>query len=232
MPPDFRSAILLAALWAAACATAAEPPAAPEPAEQPAAAAEAEPEPSLQERWQAPFAVDARGEIPAREPRPAPVRVEPAAPPEPAAPAAAAPAAAPATPRAAAPAPRATTTQPPRVEAVRAGTHTVAAGETFYGIANRYRVTPAAMRAANPDADAERIRVGQTLRIPAPGAAAAPPTRLPSPAAARTHIVVSGDTLFGIARRYGVSPAAIRLANNLRDDTVRLGQTLTIPAAP
>jgi LysM repeat protein len=109
----------------------------------------------------------------------------------------------------------------------------VAAGETFSGIASRYRVAPAALRAANPDADMERIRVGQTLRIPAPGAAAAPAAARPRPAApaARTHTVVSGDTLFGIARRYGVSPAAIRLANNLRDDTVRLGQTLTIPAA-
>ena len=42
--------------------------------------------------------------------------------------------------------------------------------------------------------------------------------------------VVSGDTLSGIARRSGVSADAIRRANNLDSDVVRLGQTLMIPA--
>ncbi len=43
--------------------------------------------------------------------------------------------------------------------------------------------------------------------------------------------VASGDTLLGIARRTGVSPADIKRANGMSDDTVRLGQTLTIPGA-
>nr|WP_245396300.1 M23 family metallopeptidase [Jiella sonneratiae] len=42
--------------------------------------------------------------------------------------------------------------------------------------------------------------------------------------------VASGDTLSGIARRSGVSVDAIRRANNLDSDVVRLGQTLVIPA--
>ncbi|WAP69200.1 peptidoglycan DD-metalloendopeptidase family protein [Jiella pelagia] len=51
-----------------------------------------------------------------------------------------------------------------------------------------------------------------------------------SAAAAGTVKVVSGDTLSGIARRSGVSADAIRRANNLDSDVVRLGQTLMIPA--
>lgn len=46
----------------------------------------------------------------------------------------------------------------------------------------------------------------------------------------RTHTVVSGDTLSGIAARYGVTPRSITSLNNMKDTQVRLGQTLKIPA--
>ena len=49
------------------------------------------------------------------------------------------------------------------------------------------------------------------------------------PAAPRRHMVSRGDTLYGIARQYGVSAAAIRSANTLSGDIVRLGETLIIP---
>jgi len=46
---------------------------------------------------------------------------------------------------------------------------------------------------------------------------------------ARTHVVVSGENLTTIARRYGVSISAIRGANSLSGDRIRIGQRLTIP---
>lgn len=45
----------------------------------------------------------------------------------------------------------------------------------------------------------------------------------------RTHTVVSGDSLWGIARRYGVSMDRIRELNGLEGDRVRIGQVLLIP---
>ena len=47
---------------------------------------------------------------------------------------------------------------------------------------------------------------------------------------ARKHVVVTGDTLTGIAAQYKVSTAKIRAANNMKNDVVKLGQTLKIPA--
>jgi len=43
------------------------------------------------------------------------------------------------------------------------------------------------------------------------------------------HVIARGDTLSQIAQRYHVSPAAIRAANKLNSDTIRVGQTLSIP---
>ncbi len=51
-----------------------------------------------------------------------------------------------------------------------------------------------------------------------------------APAASSTvsHKVVAGETLTSIAAKYGVQPADIRSANNLRRNAVRVGQVLTI----
>lgn len=43
------------------------------------------------------------------------------------------------------------------------------------------------------------------------------------------YVIASGDTISEIAERYNVSPAAIRRANKLSTDKIRIGQTLNIP---
>jgi len=43
------------------------------------------------------------------------------------------------------------------------------------------------------------------------------------------HVITPGDTLSEIAERYNVSTAAIRAANKLSNDKIRIGQTLSIP---
>lgn len=45
----------------------------------------------------------------------------------------------------------------------------------------------------------------------------------------KSHKVVSGDTLFGIAKQYSVDVETIKNANNLSTDIIQLGQILDIP---
>ena len=45
----------------------------------------------------------------------------------------------------------------------------------------------------------------------------------------REHVVSSGESLALIAQRYQVGLAVLRSANNLRSDTIKVGQTLNIP---
>lgn len=228
--PNYQSllSLIAGALLCGGCAAAADPPSrsAPEPEPVAELAPAVEPEPTLEERWRAPFAVRSTGTPAPRGPvaqvviesgerRTAEVARDTAAPParQQEAP----------TQRQEAPAQRATSTAPPRTTTPTSGTraHTVTQGETWLGIARRYGITAAALATANPQVDPERIRTGQVLQIP--GA-------VPAPAAARrTHVVGQGDTLWSIARRYGVAAEQIRTVNRLPDERVRIGQTLIIP---
>ncbi|HEU5193907.1 MAG TPA: M23 family metallopeptidase [Methylomirabilota bacterium] len=76
----------------------------------------------------------------------------------------------------------------------------------------------AGVHAADPKKPAETKKGADPKQAPTPGA--------------RTHTVVSGDTLSGIAKRYGVNVPALVTANSLPNDrvTLRLGQKLTVPA--
>jgi N-acetylmuramoyl-L-alanine amidase len=53
-----------------------------------------------------------------------------------------------------------------------------------------------------------------------------------TPARQLRHVIARGDTLSEIAARYNVSAASIRAANRLNNDTIRIGQTLSIPIFP
>ena len=57
-----------------------------------------------------------------------------------------------------------------------------------------------------------------------------PPSPAPAPAEPRVHMVVRGDTLTAIARRYGVSVDRLVQDNGLADpDRLELGQRLLLP---
>ena len=54
------------------------------------------------------------------------------------------------------------------------------------------------------------------------------PKPKPKPVTVR-HTVRKGDTLSGLARKYGSSVSKIQSANRIKGSVIRLGQTLTIP---
>ncbi len=113
-------------------------------------------------------------------------------------------------------------TQPPHL------IHLVQPGETLFSIAQRYGTTVEAIVAANDIDNPRLIHPGQRLVIPLPSPT---PTATPTPEGARIHVVKSGETLFSIAQRYGVTLAALSQANGIMDPTIlRVGQQLVIPA--
>lgn len=62
----------------------------------------------------------------------------------------------------------------------------------------------------------------------APTPTAAEPAPAPAEGASSVHVVQSGETVFRIARQYGVSVQQIRKWNNLKNDMIEVGQQLVV----
>jgi predicted chitinase/LysM repeat protein len=104
------------------------------------------------------------------------------------------------------------------------GSYTVQPGDTLSGIASRHGTTVGALAQANGISNPDFIQVGQRLTIPGASAPSAP-----APAGQR-YTVQPGDTLSGIASRYGTSVGAIAQANGISNpNLIQVGQQLTIP---
>ncbi|MCX8090325.1 MAG: LysM peptidoglycan-binding domain-containing protein [Verrucomicrobiae bacterium] len=111
--------------------------------------------------------------------------------------------------------------------------YVVQKGDTFDSIGRKHGISWKAIQDANPNVDPKRLQIGQKIVIPAPGAAAAPATTgAPAPSGGeRVYVVKSGDTLTKIARQHGTTVKALREANKLRTDRIRVGDKLVIPGS-
>ncbi len=105
--------------------------------------------------------------------------------------------------------------------------YVVTRGDSLSLIAQRHNVSLSQLRSAN-SLRGDTIHVGQTLSIPGSG-----PTLIASvaPPQVSEHTIARGETLSGIAARYSISLSSLREANRLRNDTIRVGQVLVIPAS-
>lgn len=100
-------------------------------------------------------------------------------------------------------------------------------GDMLSTIAVRFGVTPKEIADANGIALNDPIYAGRTLKIPAPKAKS---TEEKTKAEGEIYVVEKGDVLGTIARKFKVSVAQLKKANNLKSDKIFAGQKLVIPS--
>lgn len=109
--------------------------------------------------------------------------------------------------------------------------YTVKKGDTLSGIARSQGVALVELLAANSLNKASTIYVGQTLFVPqASSSSASPsPASQPESVSSREVVVARGDTLSGIAARHRTTVKVIQSLNQLRGETIYVGQQLLVP---
>lgn len=105
-------------------------------------------------------------------------------------------------------------------------TYTVKQGDTLSEIAGKFGVDTKAILHANNLPSANKLKLGQTLRIPATAGSKPETTSVPG----EGYAVQSGDNDEVIAKKLGVTPKELRLANLGTNWTkLQIGQKLTVP---
>ena len=106
------------------------------------------------------------------------------------------------------------------------GYHKIRNGESLSTIAKKYHTTVTKLKELN-GLNSNNIRAGQSIKVPGAGNSDVSGNVSIS---AKSHKVKSGETLGSIASRYGVGVNALKKANNLNSNLIRIGQVLKIPA--
>ena len=136
--------------------------------------------------------------------------------------------------------------------------HTVVGGETLHSIARSYKISIATLTEDNPDVDATHMAIGTELRIrrseigysttseieAESKSLEQPVATVPQPAVEKSstaeaqsvtvdgvpqHVVQPGDTLYSLARQYGISSREILNLNNLKSHReIKVGMTLIV----
>ncbi len=125
-----------------------------------------------------------------------------------------------------APAPAPAVPAPPIKRSASGNQYVVVPGDTLSDIAASFNLESATLASWNGIGDPNSIAPGQTLRLAAP---ISPPASV-SPRAT-SYVVQAGDSLLGLAARFGVTEGQLGAANNLSDpNSIVIGHSIIIPA--
>lgn len=102
--------------------------------------------------------------------------------------------------------------------------YSVKSGDSLYSIANKYNTTVSTLMSVN-NLTSSNLKINQQLLIPKSEEVEIEI----KPGVGTEYIVVSGDSLYSIAKKYGVSVDQIKAANNLQSNVLSIGQKLIIP---
>lgn len=104
-------------------------------------------------------------------------------------------------------------------------THMVAAKETLFSIAKQYDVSIDDLKRIN-SLSGNDLSLGQTLVIPKKPALVETPKLIEAKSLSGTHTVAAKETMYSIAKQYGVSVEQLKAWNNLQDNELKIGQML------
>lgn len=99
-------------------------------------------------------------------------------------------------------------------------TYKVVKGDTLYGISKKLDTTVDELKKIN-NLTNNSLSIGQILKVP---------TKEIDLGDTEIYQVEKGDTLYGIANKYGISLSELKAINNLENDNLAIGQLINVPS--
>ncbi|MCI8346539.1 MAG: LysM peptidoglycan-binding domain-containing protein [Bacilli bacterium] len=101
-------------------------------------------------------------------------------------------------------------------------TYVVVKGDSLYTIGKKFGVTPEELMRLN-NLSSNILQIGQVLKIPSKNGGTTAPDNV-------TYIVVKGDSLYTISKKFGLTVDELMKYNNLSSTSLQIGQILKIPS--
>jgi len=100
-------------------------------------------------------------------------------------------------------------------------THRVQQGETLSSISRKYNTSLGNLKDLNPSINFGKLAVGQQINIGGN-------TTVSNFGSGDYHTVTTGQTLYRIAKQYGMGVTELKSLNNLTSNSIRIGQRLRV----
>ncbi|MBZ2406241.1 muramidase family protein [Liquorilactobacillus hordei] len=123
-----------------------------------------------------------------------------------------------------------------------ASTYTVKSGDSLWAVANKYGISVANLKSWN-NLSSNTIYIGQSLKVSnsasqssnsnsssssSTSSSSQSSSSTSSTSSTSTYTVKSGDSLWAVANKYGISVANLKSWNNLSSNTIYIGQSLKV----
>lgn len=109
-------------------------------------------------------------------------------------------------------------------------THVVVSGQTLYSIARIYDVNVDEIKKLNPEIKADSISINQVIKIPSLSKPEEEVKKAPSDTGYTIHIVREKETIYSLAKQYGVTQdTLLKINKTVFTEGLKIGQALKIP---
>lgn len=115
----------------------------------------------------------------------------------------------------------------PSKDVSHASTYKVLKSDTYYSISKKHNISVSQLLTWNNLSKNQALKIGKTLKVREENNIKKDSSTVIKPEK-KQHTVTKGETLYSISKKYGIPVHSLQRKNNLNNNTLNIGQQLTV----